>query len=128
MRWARTVDMRVRMHLPVSMAMHMDMHPGAKDAPEDVCPEYHEHETNAQLEPLLQTGWNCRPQRENDTSDACKRQRVPDAPRDSLANRRTQRTLARRQCRDRGQMVRLQRVFHAYEEADHQNAQHAHAA
>jgi hypothetical protein len=109
------------------VAMRMEVDAVAHQAAQHVGTEHDQHRADRGLECLLERGRDRMAEPEHRAAEQHQGQRVADAPGDALAQGPGQRALARRQRRDRGQMVRFGRMLHAEQEAEEQDRERRHA-
>ena len=115
-----TVSMEVRR--AVAVAVEVEVNARHDQAPQQVGPKQHQHDADGKLEEVRDALGHDPVEREHDGARSEERQRVPQPPGRTETKGATQIPAARRERGDGGDMVRFQRMTHADQEAENENA------
>lgn len=105
----------------------MKMNPVAAHPPDDVETEYHEHDADSELEPGGKPARHHAVDEKHDRPKEKERDRVANAPERAVTDALRRSFGSRRERRDRGDVVRFERVAHPDEKAQNQKACHPRA-
>ena len=108
----------------IAVLVLMKMNSVAAHAPDDVETEHHEHEADGELEPGGKPAGYHAVDEKHDRSKKKQCYRVADAPEDAVTDALGRRLGARRERRDRGDMVRFERVAHPDEKSQNKKFGH----
>ncbi len=108
----------------IAVLVLMKMNPVAAHPPDDVETENHEHDADGELEPGGKPAGHHAVDKKHDRPKEKERDRVADAPERAVTDALRRRFGARRERRDRSDMVRLERVAHPDEKAQNQKSDH----
>jgi hypothetical protein len=108
--------------VPVPVAVEVDAAPA--EPAEDVEPEPDQHEADHALERARDAVGQRHAESQHGPAEEHQGARVPDAPHGGELDARAERRGPRRQRRDGGHVVGLERVLHAHEEAEEQDRGH----
>ena len=108
----------------IAVTVQVEVNTRRDQAPQQVGPQQHQHDADGKLEEVRDALGHDAVEREHHGARSEEGQRVPQPPGRTEAKGATQIPAARRQRGDGGDVVRFQRMTHADQEAENENATH----